>query len=746
MADRPIMFQGREIDHNWLVSLHDNARRQKWHRDFRVRTAMGIRRKTMTVELSPSWVRRHPQAASWVVKVLPERRTLERDLIASAGAVEPTVSRVALGELDRDNDDAEACENYLEEWRKGWVPYQTFVEKAAEDGEFGVVVLPTAVDMEGAPDFYDRLDERAWEALDDERKAEYAPDETKPGRYARRDERGDRLPNPAYDRDEKGRKRRPGDKGFKRDDDKSREAHQKALQRYLLKDPQGGVTVRVIPALDCAPFLTRGTKRDRWKLLALLERTLYYPEELLRQGYGWAGMGDRALVPQGFDATRTSGQDGMFYLYTLYMVNEEYDEEAKRVIRRPTIAYSVAGQPTYHEKPGKGQRNGEGVAIIDLYEQFGLEGPFWWYGGGMHTSDDDSDFYWEPYLWPFAETIMGIEGMTTMANAATSTQGTPGFFYKPDPALVGGEGVDPEALLDAETGELLRPKIPEAGEIETATGEVFPAMPGQVSPDVWRSIQNEMLSLRENTALEQPSAAGASGHAQVVKETLAQTAKRHIREGALEATKFCVESALRIFHALSVTYDVNWPIQTTRERPVGATRDATDILEFDPAWVGDGEFGITAQYAAEENLARVEQEASLAERGFGSFEDVQEARGKPDAESEWAKVLKWRIRQQPAYIEAQVTRLAKRQGNRLMLQVLNLQKQQRMTEQGMPGFEAGLPTAALNRAGEGGTGFGGGPTSAQQSRAGAISGEVGTAARMADAQAQMQVGQGQGAA
>lgn len=735
MAERgEVTFQGQPITHDLPVDIWTSAEQQRKYSRYRILTAQGLRRKTLTVNLAESWRQRHPDAASWVVKVLPERRTLERDLIASAGAVEPTISRVPIGLLDRDDDNAEECENYLEEWRKDNVPHQTFIEKGTEDGEYGVVCIPTAVDMDGCPDFYDRLDERAWDALDDEQKAEYQPDEKQPGKYAKLDGEGKRRHNPKYDRDARGKPKAKDAKDFTRDPDKSDEAHQKAVQRYLLKQEQGGVTTRVIPALDCAPFLVRGTKKDRWKLYALAERTLYYPEELIEQGYGWRGLGDRALIPQGFDATRTSGQNGMFYLYTLYLVHTDKDKH-----RRPIIISSVGGHPTYRETPRKGEEDLDGgVTLIDLYEQYGLEGAYWWYGGGMHTSDDDADFYYEPYMWPFVETILGIEGTTTMINAATSVNSTGGHFYRPDAELVGAEGVDPEALVDGDTGELRKPIIPQAGEIETVTGEVFPAQLATVTPDAWRVLANETASLKENTMLQQPSGAGASGHAQVVAETLGQTAKRHIRDGALDASKFCVESALKIFAALSKTYGINWPLQTTKERPVGSEiRTGAAVLEFNLDWIGDGEYRIDAIYPEEGNLAKVEQEASLAERGFGDFESVQAARGKPDAETEWAKVLKWRMRNSPEYTQMMIARLAKQQGNKMMLEVLSLQNQQRMTQQGPPGMDAGVPTAALRRAGEGG-----GATAAQQSRAGAISGEMGTQSRMADAQAQIQVGQG----
>lgn len=716
-----VTWNGEPLTHNLLPDIWKAATDQRKFSRSRVNQARGTRLQTSIIKLAPTWVNRHPEAANWVVKVLPERRTLERDLIASVAAVEPFYRRTAIGFLDRDKDAAVECQNYMETWRKQNVPYQTSAEKCTEDGEHGGVVIPTSCDMDGCPDFYDRLDQMAYDALDDEQRAEYILDEDDPrGRYAKKDADGNKRPNPEYDRDKSGK--RP-EKPEDRDDAKSEEAHKEAVRRYLLSQEQGGVTIRVIPANDCAPYLTRGTKRDRWRPVALIERTLYYPEDLITSGYGWRGMGDRLLIPHGFDATRTTGQNGMFYLYTLYLTwtDPEDRRKGRRPIERTIIAYSVGGEVTWHDPIPEGKDEPEsGVAVIDLYEKYGLEGRFFWYGGGLHTSDDDSDFYWEPYLWPLIPTIRGIEGMQTMANAATAVNATTGYWHKPDHNLIGTESsVDDESLVDA-SGALIIPEIPESGEIKTVVGEVFPAQQATVSPDLWRVISVELDSLRANTALEMAGAgAQKSGHAMVVKETIAQTAKRHIREGSQDFVKFCGEAAMKIFTAIEREYGVRWPLQRTKEMPVGSElREADDVLEWNSEWIGQGEYRLGCEYPEERNPVREEIAMGKIERGLGSFEELCEASGITDVESEWARVLKTKLRLSPAYQEMMMTRLAKRQGNKIMLQVMKLQQQQRMTQGGMPGFPMGMPVAALNGPGEGGGGVAGGPNAAQASLGG----------------------------
>lgn len=741
----PIRFNGREINHDLIKELwQDGSQTQTGSRRYsryRINTARGLRLKTMTVELAPSWRKMHPEAAEWVVKVLPERRTLERDLIANVAAIEPTYSCVPVpsgaggGLLDRDRDYAEARENYMETWRQEYVPYQAFAEKATEDGEFGVVVLPTDVDMEGCPDFYDRLDQLAYDALDDEQKAEYSPDEEDPrGRYARKNDNGDKRYNPEYERDKDG-KPKGARSDFTRDDEKSKEAHEKAVQRYLLNQEQGAVTVRIVPANDCIPYLTRGTKKDRWKLVALVERTLYWPSEL-EQDYGWLGMGDRTLIPQGFDPLRETGQNGMFYLYTLYMVWQDPDDPKK--IRRPIVAYSVGGHPTWvnGDEPEEKKLPDSGVAILDLYESHGLQGSLWWYGGGLHTSDDSSDFYWEPYLWPLTETILGIEGMQTSINGATAVQAFTGYVHTPEAALLAEiREIDDEGILESD-GELRRPKVPAAGEIVTAVGKIAPFEQATVSPDAWRVVQSEYQSLKENTQLESPAAnSQASGHKLVVQETIAQTAKRHIRDGALDAVKFCGEAGQRVLHAIEQTYDIRWPLQTTRERPIaGAATTVSEALVWDSRWVGEGEYQLNTKYPDEYNAVKVQLAMDAADRGYGTPEEVWDAMGITDANTQWSKILKWQIKRSEEYLAARKLQLAKASGDKLMQKVIKLQADQKLTKQGVPGQPTGVPTVALYGPGEGGSG---GPNQAQRSLGGQMAGATGPDMRDAAAVAQL---------
>lgn len=757
-------IRGRELDHHWIVSLFESGAQAMKHSRARIEACRDLRRMTRTVKLAATWAQKHPEAAAHVVHIMPERITLERDMKARVGSVKPSISRTAMGDLDTDVTLSERCERYMDEWKRQSVPVETFNGKAVEDGEYALVVLPTDLDMDGMPDFFEYLDERAYQAKEEAERAEYEQDKTdRRKRYVRKDKDGRRVPDKRWDRDERGRSREKYDADLKREREKdpeyktepftrdpkrSEQAHDEELEKcrrnYLLDKPAS--SVRVIPALDCAPFFTRGRGAQRWNLTALVERSLFYPEELPAR-FGWKGMEDRQLIPQGFDSSRSSGQDGQFYLYTAYFTWVDDDG-----IERPILAYTVGGLETCWGDAEPDQEEPNTVAVLDLYDEYGITGPLWSYHGGARTDDDDPDFAWQPYLWAYKGAIEGIEGITTAIKAATAVSAFTGHYQKPDAALL---SADPElgtALIDSRTGGLAKPAIPAPGEIETIVGEIVPAQQATVSPDAWRVQQFEMLSLSENTAFERTSGGGPSGHAMLVQDTLAKVAQRYVREGTLEATVSAAEKHLRIVHAMFTKHKIRWPISTTKERPVGAgVTNAEDVDVFDPAWVvkdGKVNYKLTAHYPEEENLARIDLARAMFKEGTGSFEDLVAAQGKADAETEWAKVLKDRIRQDPSYIAEQVARLAKQRGNKVMLKILKLQADQRMTQQGLPvpGFENGLPTAMLNRAGEQAqSGGGGGPTMASSARGGIEAGIMATSSRQADAMAQIQAGQGSAA-
>lgn len=728
----PISFRGRALSPGHVIELFREGLTTRQNSRRRILDVRALRRNEpdSLIRLAPNWVRRNPEAASWVAQPLPERQTLEGDLIARIGAVEGEFDCEPLGFEDSDIDAAEEKEGYLEEWRQRHFPAQTCFGKGTEDGEYGMVVIPANLDMDGAPDFFEYLDERAYESLPDGDRKSYAKDdEDRRGRYVKQDKDGKKAVNPKFDR---------GDRK------KSEEAHEKAVQRYLLG--QRAEHVRIIPALDCVPIFTRSTSKGRWECIALIERTLYYQEELIEAGYGWEGLGNRQLVPLAYKADGSAlrvdgnevGHNGQFYLYTAYVMCRD-----DRGCTRPVIAWTVGGASTWDATSGD-PSDRESVGLIDLYDEYKakdgtcvLDVPMWGYFGGLHTEDDDPDHYWRPYMYPFLGVLKSIEGNKTSINAHVATNAFPGYYYTPDGKLA---EFAPEAVIEKD-GELIVPGFPGTAEIKPSGGAVTPAVSATISADAWRQLDSDKAWLRENTAVDQiQTGSSTSGRAQVVQSGLAQVAKRHIRDGERDALVFAGERALRIWHAIYAKWKVRWPIQTVDERPVGTEiRTGVDVLEYDPSWIGEGNFNLKADFPAEENLARRDLEMNAYERKLGTLKRVAESMGEKDTMALRREIVKDQLWAAPETVMAMQERLAKQSGNRELQKIIRLRNAQLAAQQDVPGVGV-MPMAALRRQGEQKATGGGGPSIAASMRGGQEASEMATASQNADDAALLAVG------
>jgi hypothetical protein len=739
-SQEPLTYKGEALSSGLIMRLFRTGQDGTQNSRNAILEARAYRRREASslIRVAPSWARTNPEAAAWVTSVLPERISLEADLTARVGAVEPEYVREPLGFTERDRDDAEACQAFLEEWRLRSVPTQTMFGKCVEDGQFGWAVLPSHLDYDGVPTFFETLSERAYEGLGDDEKKSYKPDETgrDKKRYVKLDAKGQKKVNPSYD---------------KGDDKKSEQAHKEAVERHLLKVQP--VNVRIIPALDCAPIFTRGKGRDRWHCEVLIERSLYSVEELLEEGHGWPGLGDRLLVPHAYNADGTTlplrndeiGKNALFYLYSAYMVCEDAQGH-----KRPVIAFCVGGTSTsYSQGRGTEPENNADVGMIDFYDalkytekggkQCGLEGPLWGYHGGMHSEDDDPDWYWRPAMHHVLPLIRQIEGNETAMNATITVSAFTGHIQEIDAGLASSD-LGEAAILD-QSGDLRITKPPRPGAIEVSTGKITPFQQAQIGQDAWRKLAADRISLQTTTATDQPPPSGQSGHAQIVQMMSGQQVKRQIREGVRDAAVAMAEVFLRIVDAIHHKYDVGWPIQTTQERPVGESIvSARDIMAYDQRWVGEGNFNLDADYPEEENLARVDLEASLADRGYGNFDRVMKALGENDPKTEWKKVLRDMIRKSPAYRLRAEMKMAEQTGDVEMVAMLkDLQNQGQMTKAGVPGAPNGIPTAALNRQGQSMAGPGKAST-AQSIRGGIQAAEMGGDTMAANAEAAMTQG------
>lgn len=729
-TEKPLTWRGQDLTASRVVDVFTRNWDMAAWRTKNVEQARDFRRKTLQNALPPSWVAKNPEVARWAKHVMAERQTIEREQIARVNAVLSTFNREALDQKKLSDDQAGACERYMNEWRQQKLDQLEMGIKGVEDGEFGLVVLPATADMGGRPDFYDHISEEAYGQLPaTDRKAYQKDTADTRGRYARMNAEGHRIAHPKWDRTASGQTRKQAGSRFARDDAKSKAAHDEALDQYLLQHDAS--TTRLIPALDCVPIYARGTGKDRFRLIGLAERALVSVEDALEMQFGWAGMGNRQMIPRGYRDNRVTGQNGDYYLYTLYITSTDDDG-----IEHPLIIYCLGGYGTWGSGgSGYGGRVDDktSVAMIDLYKTHGLTGRFWGYFGGMHTGDDDPLYRYQPWMFPFIDGILSLEGGTAALKATIGTMAYPWWNYKPDANLA---ALDDEALMEAgpnNTRTLRAPRVGKPGEVVTNPGDMTAQQPGQASPDAWRLQQSEVMALQQNTATSRPN--DASGNAIAVSETLAQVNQAQVRGGVSDATKFAGECHLKILDQADQKFNVRWPINTTMKRAAGITagsssRGSTQVARFDPSWLGDGEvknYQLSVTIPAEENLARVDLTRSLYKDRLASFADVQADRGKEDSQEVRLEIAKDMLWEDPANQLLFQQRVAEITQNRKMQQILKLQADQLMTGGKDQGLPDGIPTPILKRMGnpqqQGG---GNGAAAVTSQRAGIQGGQIGT--------------------
>lgn len=694
-AEEPLGAQ--HADAAQILRMFTDAYEAMSWRNTRIETTRDLRRGTLMVGVNPKWAARFRQAEPFVQSLLPERRTLERSVKASAGAVEPQISRAATGETGDDDDHAEWAEFYLNELRTRRFPSKQCFGKSVEDGEYAFCVIPDAATMDGQPLYADTITAARYKALKPAEKQQYIPygvnrTGADPRRYVKlAGAWSDGTPkegrNPEYDRDASGRRR--DDKyyaqakgapraSFKRDEARSAAAFDEHQRRY--RAAHLPITALLLPALDVAPLLVRSKDGERWALRSMITRQLLGVEEAQRAGYRWAGMGDRLLLPMGDDANRMSGQRGMFYLYQLYM--EEYDDAGRC---HPLILSTVLG---INGQTKATDATGSNVDVLDLYDEWGIDFPLWDYCGGMATDDDSPAFAYEPWMWPFVNRILKIEGVETLTDMAMWENGNTGYLQEPNPQF------SDDVVLDA-SGNLRTTAIPDPGEVVQSTGPVHPFAEQRVNPDFRYREQALRDSLASQTIAEQSGGdAGASGHQLVVQHTLSVVAKDDIRAGVLRACRLFVRASARILDALAER-GVNWPIETSEDRPIGSKSVSKgSLIEWSRDWLG-GSYEFAVTYPEEANPVAI----SLAEQawvnGSGTWEDLQKAKGKNDAESERLKVAEdsfWKGDYGKALLDL---RVAEFRQDAMSKKIAKLRADKALAATGLPGMEGGVPTGLL---------------------------------------------------
>jgi hypothetical protein len=677
-----------------------------------------IRRNTAGVTIDSQWMGgQAADAADWLEVALPERQTTDLNLINLLREFDPTYTRVPMGTTDTATTDADNLELYANSIGALWIDWDTITSLAVQDGEFAVLVVPDTSQMDQVP------------------------------QYLEEDTEGEAAPSATYARDSRGRPTDHPDYSGQRSERQSAKAHDDELLDWQATHPP--YTVRVVPATDCAPLLTRG-KHSRWQCEGLMIRTLFDVEDLIQRGYNWEGMDDRLLIPRSYDSEATYGQCGQIYLYESYIMMESDTPGDQKL--HPAIVYSVGGKETWYADSGPEKK----AVVRDLHEEFGISEPVWGYFYGLHF-DDDPEYRGMPYMWPMVAAITNLESLLTAHNCHVWANDFGGHVFMPD------KDADPDSYIegDASRQQYRTFTPPRIGEVK-----VMP--PGLVVPFAQAEVGHGapylegILGQSIRDTAPNPSATGGPGansaRQLVVQDALLKAGKQQIRQCVLDAGEFVMERVLMICTAL-MTLDptLRLPVYASAERTLddSGTKERTALI-LNERWVRRN-YHLDASYPMKGSLAEIEQAATLAERGFGSDEDVYLMQGKESPQTERVKAAVYAYWRSPKG-QAELAEAALRYRGQIEdAQKLKLQRMMQLTQDGVPMAALPIEIQQLLMAqqqqqamqgqpqmGPPGAGAPASPTQlpdqAQSMLAGSIGGDMQTGPIMGEQQALAQVG------
>lgn len=698
----------QNADHKMINDLWDSTAARVAPSRRRIAICRAIRRGLFTVRIPATWLK--GLEGQWLESAVPERWQLDLNLSNVLGEDIPMFTRTPLSSTDTGQEDADQLESWInaaETDENGGTDYDAMTGLAVQDGEWASLVLPRTAGMRRPPSYMEKRTE------------------DKQGNVA------SLHPKATYDRDERGR---PSDKPeyTGRSERQSRKAYDQAYERWLAKNPCW--ETRLISATDCAPVMTRGFGRKRWECTGLIIRTRYEPEDLIARGWEWAGMGNREMIPREHGTDSRYGDGGMIYLYEAYVLDKD---------GMPFCVYSVGGDETW-QVTDKGDRE----AVIDLYQTHGLERKTWDYHYGLHFEDDPA-FRGVPFIWPLVPTLLNLEGIRTAIGAAAWRNSFTGKVIRPDP------NVPPMAYLDGH-GQFRAWEDPGPGQTKPIYGEISPVEQARVGDDAFKMMSEH----REQLMMASPDesqygggAQGESGHSKVVGHDLLMSGKRQLRDGILGCAESIASAKLYIADLQHKPRKgeraIDWPVFKADEEVLdtGEERTRMTILPLKERWL-DGQYDIKAEFPEKGNALEIEQEASLAERGFSHVENVLKKKGVRNTTIEIAKIANWRyLLQDPRGIAELQMRGAVLSGDVERQKLLAAVQAQEATADGTPmaalggGGQPPLPSGGPPQGNQGPTALG---NPAQNSLNATISGAMGTGPSNQDAQAQMALQGGMG--
>ena len=708
----------------------------------RILFARAVRNEEIVVPIPDPLI--SDEDANFVAYIAPERRTLEAGPRQTLANNPPVYRRPKMGDKDSDDKNVEQITAFAEGLRAALVDSDALVGKAVDDGEWAIVLQYDLDYVMAAPMPSEVISEGEWKKLPESEQDGWHRCEQSGGRvtYRRyhsrwwRDREG-RKPTDRYYREvdaETGKRR-----AFERNDLATRRAwreHAKATAEGQLP-----IKVRLVPALDCAPILVRGTGPKRWETRGLSIRMRCSQSDLIAQGLRWDGM-PGLLVERGFDADESSK---LVDIYEAHVYLEAPDAGPDEPLYQPHVVYQIDGAATWREGAG-----GEEPAAINLWREYGIDFLPVEYFHGPHSEDDDPDQYAQPLIHPVLATILNQEGLRTAYQAHIRKYS----FSKL--AMTPAKDVPSQTYLNSD-GSIK--DIDMDADIVLLPGPVGP----MVAPPAPQAVKHLGAAYSQTLAVNAPDdrvEGGESGHAMTVALNQYLAGNRHVREGVRKCVEWIGTTALRMLAALEEKHNIRPSVFPAADVPTDTSaRSHKATITFDPKWFA-GNYRLQAVYPDLGNLAEIQQEADLKERGLSTFRRVMEKKGVTDVFSERVEVMADKFWDSEQGIKLLFLEALKRRGDMERAAILEGQLNNELTPDGLPmaalppGLAGGMPGPGMGAPGMAPGLDAGGfapppgaapmpgvqlPSIAGSALGGIVGAEIGGATMMRDAMAQSQI-------
>lgn len=581
----------------------------------RINLAADVRHENIVVPIADAQLT--DDEIDFVSYIDPSRKTIEAGWKQSLAEHPPIIERPPISGSDTDEKAADMVETVANALRETIANWDGLVGKAVEDGEVGITLQYDLEDWLSRPLSSEVLTEKAWKKLKKSEQDTYDRSERSDGgviyhRYRQkywRDKEGRRPTDPYYRGTEEDGDRRT----FERDDLATRRAWREHAKAW--KAGEIPLNVRLVPANNCAPLLIAGTGAERWECRGLAIREWYAIDDLIAAGYAWTGLGT-PLYPIAFDSS-TSGRSVPVYTVHCWLEGEDDDGT---VSLHPCVVTCVDGKLTEQWCRDIGDY---APAVVDLKREYGLDMLPANYVHFAHTEADDPDGYAYPAMYPLLSSILDREGTLTAYQTHIRKYALGKLAVTIDP------NIPKETYLNADN---TMKEIDTSADIVMLPGPLGP----MAQPPAPNAVRDLLLiynaDLQQNAPGEQTRGAGgsdASGHSLVIQQGNFLASNRYIMEGCRKSVEWIVSTALRMLVALEEKHKVKASVFVREKPPADAqpARKRGQAIEIDSRWF-KGNFTLVARYPEIGNLAEIQQTADLADRGYATFSDVMQKRGK----------------------------------------------------------------------------------------------------------------------